>query len=452
MRLFIATAIVLCGQCFSGAGYAQTSPRADVRVQSATLGPAVDHHEHLLSPRAAALLQGADDSSTSSKPLHLPVEILRLLQLREKAWNDPAALSRLYSEGAIANDSRPIYGRMDVGKFVGTRFAAPYEITPLAFTELGSAAQLAALYTRGGGESRTNVGLGLLTLVKTDSGHWQIASEAMKFPGPSDLKTVDASQLVQSMDDASIDRAVVLSAAYFFESPLMPQDANAPDQLRAENDWTALQVARYPKRLIGFCSVNPLTGTALPEIQRCATSLHLQGLKLHFGNSDVDVRKTEDLAKLQRVFHEANRLGLPIVVHLWTGPHYGRSEAEIFLKYLLPQAPDVCVQVAHMAGGGPGWTDEALAVFADAIQKGDPRTKHLYFDVATVADRQTHSQLQMLANRIRQIGVKRILYGSDAAFGGRNTPDEEWGTFRGMVPLTDEEFSVIRANVAPYLQ
>jgi hypothetical protein len=26
----------------------------------------------------------------------------------------------------------------------------------------------------------------------------------------------------------------------------------------AENDWTSAQVAKYPHRLIGFCSVNPL--------------------------------------------------------------------------------------------------------------------------------------------------------------------------------------------------
>ena len=76
----------------------------------------------------------------------------------------------------------------------------------------------------------------------------------------------------------------------------------------------------------------------------------------------------------------------------------------------------------------------------------------LYFDVATVAGLQKHDQLELLAKRIRQIGPQRILYGSDAAFGGRSTPDREWGTFRGMVPLTDAEHAVIRDNVAPCLR
>jgi hypothetical protein len=55
-------------------------------------------------------------------------------------------------------------------------------------------------------------------------------------------------------------------------------------------------------------------------------------------------------------------------------------------------------------------------------------------------------------HRIRFIGVERMLYGSDAPFGGRGTANEEWGTFRGMVPLNDAEFSSIRDNVAPYLR
>jgi uncharacterized protein len=164
------------------------------------------------------------------------------------------------------------------------------------------------------------------------------------------------------------------------------------------------------------------------------------------------VKNPEHVEKARRVFAEANRLRVAVVAHLWTDPAYGRQEAEIFLNQILPAAPDVPVQIAHMAGGGPGWTDPALAVYADAISAGDPRTRNLYFDLATVADEQTAEDEKLLARRIRQIGLRRILYGSDAPFGGRNAPRQEWGTFRGMVPLTDEEFRIIAGNVAPYMR
>lgn len=60
--------------------------------------------------------------------------------------------------------------------------------------------------------------------------------------------------------------------------------------MKAENDWTSQQVAQYPDRLRGFCGVNPIRVYALDEIARCARDPQLRaGLKLHFGNSDVNV-------------------------------------------------------------------------------------------------------------------------------------------------------------------
>jgi predicted TIM-barrel fold metal-dependent hydrolase len=421
-------------------------PTASTAGREAATGPLVDHHQHLLSPAMAEMLGG------KAEEVNLPAELHRLLGRRTAAWNDPKQLAPLYAENAMLVENEEVVGRKAVSEHVGTRFARPYDITPVAFSSAGSARQLAALYTRGAGADQQTVGVTLMTFTRDAQGRWLIASESMKFPGPGSYAPIDADRLVQFLDQAEIGRAVVLSIAYLFESPRRAGLANAAGKLRAENDWTAAQVARHPDRLIGFCSVNPLTDTALSEIERCARELHLKGLKLHFANSDVEVKTPEHLAKIQQVFALANRLKLPIVAHLWTGEEYGRAEAEIFRDQILPQAPDVVVQIAHMAGAGPGWTDEALEVFATAVEEGDPQTGKLYFDLATVADLQRNEQLELLARRIRQIGPQRILYGSDSAFGGNRPPNEEWGTFRGMVPLTDAEFAIIRDNVAPYLR
>ena len=107
------------------------------------------------------------------------------------------------------------------------------------------------------------------------------------------------------------------------------------------------------------------------------------------------------------------------------------------------------MQIAHFAGGGPGYSDEALEVYAKAIAAGDPRTKNLYFDFATVADGQSKEVLQKFAERIRQIGLPRVLYGTDLA---PPTARQSWLTFRTTVPLTDEEFKTIAGNVAPYFR
>lgn len=105
---------------------------------------------------------------------------------------------------------------------------------------------------------------------------------------------------------------------------------------------------------------------------------------------------------MKEFFRAANRLRMPIVAHLWTiDRSYGAEHSRVFLEQLLPEVPDIVVQIAHFAGGGPGYTDSALGVFADAIQKGDPRTKNLYFDVATVADEQPNDELKRFAAYFR---------------------------------------------------
>jgi hypothetical protein len=57
----------------------------------------------------------------------------------------------------------------------------------------------------------------------------------------------------------------------------------------------------------------------------------------------------------------------------------------------------------------------------------------------------------LAAKRIRQIGVARILYGSDAAVGDNLRPREGWEAFHRL-PLIESEFQRIAGNVAPYLQ
>jgi predicted TIM-barrel fold metal-dependent hydrolase len=268
---------------------------------------------------------------------------------------------------------------------------------------------------------------------------------------------IDADYLIKQMDAAGIRRAVVLSVAYTFSNPNKPAVADEYAHVKAENDWTSAQVARYPDRLIGFCSVNPLKEYAVAEIARCAKDPHMRtGLKLHFGNSDVNLADPEDLAKVQRVFRAANQRGMAITVHMHANiSHhrpYGTKQARIFLEQLLPEAPDVPVQIAHLAGAG-GYdqgTDEAQMVFIEAIERNDPRMKNVYFDVCGIASPgQWESRAGLIVDRIRRIGVRRIFYGSDAPTPA-NLPKaalEQWH----QLPLTQEEFRQIDNNVAPYI-
>jgi len=270
---------------------------------------------------------------------------------------------------------------------------------------------------------------------------------------------ISARDVVALLDSAGIQRALVLSVAYTWGKASRAPVENEYDHVKAENDWTAQEVAQHPDRLRAFCSFNPLKTYALEELARCSKDPQLHhGLKLHFGNSDVDLDNPANIAQVKKVFEAANGYHMPIVVHMHTSVDnhrkYGADEARTFLNELLPAAPDVPVQIAHLAGSGgyDAATDSAMSVFVNAIANNDPRMKNVWYD-ATVVVRPAMSpdQLQHIAERIRQIGVGRVLYGSDAATNPLAYPKAGWAAFRRL-PLTEAEFSVIANNVAPYMR
>jgi predicted TIM-barrel fold metal-dependent hydrolase len=268
-----------------------------------------------------------------------------------------------------------------------------------------------------------------------------------------------ARDLIPLLDAAGVHKAVILSLAYQYGNPNLPPIADEYTKVKAENDWTAQQVALYPDRLWAFCSVNPLKEYALDEIARCAKDPRLRtGLKMHFGNSDIDLDNPQHVAQLRRVFRAADDRHMAIVIHMRSSVTrkrpYGAKEARIFLNEVLPSAPDVTVQIAHLAGSG-GYEDpaidDALSVFIQAIAKHDPRMAHVYFDISGVAGfGQWETKKDLIATRIRQVGVERILWGSDGAFGGGPTPLQALKAYQ-MLPLSSREFHTIDTNQPPYL-
>lgn len=276
--------------------------------------------------------------------------------------------------------------------------------------------------------------------------HQHLLTVAMAVPGQL---PIDARAMVDMLDAAGIRRAVLLSNAFRLD------DYAA---VVAENNWTVREAAKYPKRLVAFCSFGPLKDYALAELERCARDRRFgRGIKLQLGYSQVNLDDPAEIALLRRVFRAANAHGMAIVIHLRTARDYafGAAQAHIVIDELLPVAPDVPVQIAHFAGGGnypdvPA--DLALLAFESAIVAQDPRVKNLYFDTALVAPANLPPErAEFIAQRIRVLGVKRILYGSDGGDPTDPPAKEQLAAFRKL-PLTAAEFRAIFSNVAPWLK
>jgi predicted TIM-barrel fold metal-dependent hydrolase len=421
--------------------------------RSQVRAPLVDHHQHLLGTEARRVtLDG--NAGWPRERVPLPGDLQRLLSAREAAWNDPSALAALMHDQAVYLDFPGSWavGRDEVSARLATTFASAYRMRPVASASAGSHAYIAGYYVRGDASETAYVGYFHLDLVATDGG-WRILGETPRFPGPRIEPLVDADSLVAMLDEAGIRRALVYSNAYYFSRGDSEQPGEYA-QVQGENDWTLDQVRRHPRRLLAACSVNPLRGYAVAEVERCAASQGFQALKLHFNGAGVDLSKPAHAARVRAVYEAANGLRLPVVTHLQSEAGFGAAQVEVFLQQVLPAAPDIPVVVNHLWGGG-GYGEEAaaaLAVFADAVQRREPAVANLWFDTAQVAMATAEdTDRTRVVDLMRRIGLERILYGSDGPQWGGVAPGQHWRDFARQMPLTEEELAIIATNVVPFL-
>lgn len=116
-------------------------------------------------------------------------------------------------------------------------------------------------------------------------------------------------------------------------------------------------------------------------------------------------------------------------------------------QYSNPNRPPVDSEYAVVRAE----TDAALGVFVDAVERRDGRMANVFFDASAVAqDNIAPERAARIAERIRALGLSRVLYGSDAAT-REMTPKRRLEAFYRL-PLTEAEFRTIASNVAPYMK
>ena len=160
----------------------------------------------------------------------------------------------------------------------------------------------------------------LFVLQRTRGTRWRIAAANLTKTTPSPQPTRDpysAADYIAELDSAGIQRGVVLSWAYEFAAGFREVRDEAA-RVREENNWTAREAARYPDRLVAFCSLDPLRAYAVDELARCASDSRIRGLKLHLTTAFFDFRDVDHVRRLAAVFQAANARRLPIVIHLRT--------------------------------------------------------------------------------------------------------------------------------------
>lgn len=250
-----------------------------------------------------------------------------------------------------------------------------------------------------------------------------------------------AGDLIEKMDAAGVNRAVVLSTAYM---SALPDDAS----VSAENDFTAAQVAGYPDRLIGFCGINPLRPGALQEIDRCTARPGMRGLKLHLTGSELDVANDEHLAALTAVFDRAEQRDLPVLIHA-SNPIGLPLDSSGLTRFgaVVATHPKVRVAFAHSFSL---LDNQQLEWLIYGIQQGVFNRQHLFIDVsASLSAFQDAplSERELMVWRLRKFGLDHVLFGSDY-LRSDPTADTPAAALKALsaYPFTQAEIDLILAN------
>ncbi len=201
-----------------------------------------------------------------------------------------------------------------------------------------------------------------------------------------------AEELVSSMDDAEVDLSVILNAGW----------ARHEDCVRT-NDYILESAARYPKRLVPFCAIQPRAGeAALTELERCVRG-GARGIgEMRSDTQGFDMADREIMGPIVAMAGKHNLVFLTHasepVGHQYPGKGMIRPANLYQFIGTFPQLTVVC---AHWGGGLPFYA--LMPEVASALS-------NTFFDTAATP---FLYKPEIFRQVTEIIGPDKILFGSD---------------------------------------
>ena len=207
-----------------------------------------------------------------------------------------------------------------------------------------------------------------------------------------DAKLTTADELIASMDRDGIDISVITNIGW------------TTHELCVEtNDYILDSVARYPQRLVGFCTVQPQSyEAAIAEIERCAEA-GIRGVGEM--RPDTQLFDLMDGELMEPLIEVLRKYKLPLLIHASepVGHSYpGKGSITPDMLYpFITSFPDLTIVCAHWGGGLP---------FYALMPEVKQAMSNVFFDTAAspfLYDSQVYNQV------IQLVGADKILFGSD---------------------------------------
>ena len=205
-------------------------------------------------------------------------------------------------------------------------------------------------------------------------------------------KIATAEELIANMDKEGIDVSAVLNIGW-----------SSPELCRETNDYIMEAITRYPKRLVGFCSVQPLDSEkAIAELERCVKG-GVKGIgELRCDTQGFDIADKDVMEPIAQMVRK-HRLILLTHASEPVGHSYsGKGNITPGLLYrFITNFPDLTVVCAHWGGGLP---------FYGLMPEVAKALSNVYFD--TAASPWLYRD-EIFKHVTEILGPQKVLYGSD---------------------------------------
>jgi len=207
-----------------------------------------------------------------------------------------------------------------------------------------------------------------------------------------EAKIATTEDLIDSMDKAGIDISVIVNFGWITHELCVET-----------NDYILESIARHPKRLIGFVTVQPQSvDAAIAEIERCA-----QGGARGIGEMRPDMQLLDfnDESIISPFMEAIKKHRLILLTHASEPvghdyPGKGIITPDVLYPFLTAY-PDVTIVCAHWGGGLPFY----------ALMPEVPKAlQNVYFDTAA-SPFLYQPQIYSLVSQL--VGADKILFGSD---------------------------------------
>jgi predicted TIM-barrel fold metal-dependent hydrolase len=201
-----------------------------------------------------------------------------------------------------------------------------------------------------------------------------------------------AEEMTSSMDETGVDLSVILNAGW----------VRHEDCVRT-NDYILEAAARYPKRLIPFCAVQPRAGeAALAELERCVRG-GARGIgEMRSDTQGFDLADKQVMGPIVEVARKHNLIFLTHasepVGHLYPGKGMIRPAT---LYQFICTFPELTIVCAHWGGGLPFYA--LMPEVASALS-------NTFYDTAATPFLYRPEIFKQVAETV---GPDRILFGSD---------------------------------------